>query len=98
MRGCVCAGRRGRDVSVADRFGPGRHYWRSASPMAPVAAFFVRTAPVDVVFDMTTGFVIPTTGQPVRIRAAGSLQVRCADPGLLIAQFVGLPFDHVNDG
>ena len=26
-------------------------------------------------------FVIPTTGQPVRLRASGSLQVRCTDPG-----------------
>jgi hypothetical protein len=34
----------------------------------------------------------------VRLRAVGSMQVRCADPGLLIAQFVGLPFDQVNDG
>ncbi|MFN0251673.1 MAG: hypothetical protein ACKV2T_32655 [Kofleriaceae bacterium] len=56
------------------------------------------TAPVDVNFDMVTGFVIPTTGQPVRLRATGSLQVRCADPGLLVAQFVGLPFDSVNEG
>jgi hypothetical protein len=58
----------------------------------------VLTAPVEVSFDMVTGFVIPATGQPVRLRATGSLQVRCADPGLLIAQFVGLPFDSVNDG
>jgi hypothetical protein len=63
-----------------------------------VSAYFVLTAPVEVSFDMTTMFLIPTTGQPVRLRANGSLQVRCADPGLLIAQFVGLPFDHVNDG
>ena len=28
----------------------------------------------------------------------GSLQVRCVDPGLLVAQFVGLPFDSINDG
>ena len=27
-----------------------------------------------------------------------ALQVRCTDPGLLIAQFVGLPFDAVNEG
>jgi hypothetical protein len=47
---------------------------------------------------MMTMFIIPATGQPVRLRAVGSLQVRCADPGLLIAQFVGLPFDHVNEG
>jgi len=83
---------------VGDRLGPGRHHWRTPSPMHPVAAFFVLTAPVEASFDMTTSFVIPTTGQPVRLRAVGSLQVRCVDPGLLIAQFVGLPFDNVNDG
>jgi hypothetical protein len=83
---------------VGDRLGPGRHRWRTPDPTRPVAAFFVLTAPVEVAFDMTTLFLIPSTGQPIRIRAAGSMQVRCADPGLLIAQFVGLPFDHVNDG
>ncbi len=83
---------------VGDRLGPGRHRWRTPDPTRPVAAFFVLTAPVEVNFDMVTGFVIPSTGQPVRLRATGSLQVRCADPGLLIAQFVGLPFDSVNEG
>src|SRR5688572_31006978 len=66
--------------------------------MRPVSAYFVLTAPVEVSFDMITQFVMPTNGQPVRVRAVGSMQVRCMDPGLLIAQFVGLPFDHVNDG
>lgn len=83
---------------VGDRLGPGRHRWRTPDPTRPVMAFFVLTAPVEVNFDMVTGFVIPTTGQPVRLRATGSLQIRCADPGLLIAQFVGLPFDAVNEG
>jgi hypothetical protein len=83
---------------VGDRLGPGRHLWRTPDPTRPVSAFFVLTAPVEVSFDMTTMFIIPSTGQPVRVRANGSLQVRCTDPGLLIAQFVGLPFDHVNDG
>src|SRR4051794_8969933 len=83
---------------VGDRLGPGRHRWRSPSPMQPVSAFFVLTSPVEVSFDCATQFVIPTTGQPVRLRGTGSLQVRCSDPALLIAQFVGLPFDHVNDG
>lgn len=83
---------------VGDRLGPGRHIWRTPDPMRPVSAFFVLTAPVEVSFDMMTIFLIPATGQPVRLRAVGSLQVRCADPGLLIAQFVGLPFDHVNEG
>ena len=83
---------------VGDRLGPGRHRWRTPDPMRPVAAFFVLTAPVEVSFDMTTSFVIPTSGQPVRLRATGSLQVRCQDPALLVAQFVGLPFDSVNEG
>lgn len=83
---------------VGDRLGPGRHRWRTPDPSRPVSAFFVLTAPVEVSFDMTTLFLIPTTGQPIRLRANGSLQVRCVDPGLLIAQFVGLPFDRVNDG
>jgi hypothetical protein len=83
---------------VGDRLGPGRHRWRTPDPMRPVSAYFVLTAPVEVSFDMITQFLIPATGQPVRIRASGSLQVRCMDPGLLVAQFVGLPFDCVNDG
>jgi hypothetical protein len=83
---------------VGDRLGPGHHRWRTPDPTRPVGAFFVLTAPVEVSFDMTTMFVIPMTGLPVRLRANGSLQVRCVDPGLLIAQFVGLPFDRVNDG
>ena len=66
--------------------------------MRPVSAYFVLTAPVEVSYDMITQFVVPTTGQPVRLRANGSLQVRCTDPALLVAQFVALPFDTVNDG
>ncbi|MEO6776276.1 MAG: hypothetical protein ABI467_25210 [Kofleriaceae bacterium] len=76
----------------------GRHRWRTPDPMRPVSAFFVLTAPVEVSFDMVTMFLLPPTGQGVRLRAIGSLQVRCTDPSLLIAQFVGLPFDAVNDG
>ncbi|CAN5751653.1 hypothetical protein BH11MYX3_BH11MYX3_16040 [soil metagenome] len=83
---------------VGDRLGPGRHRYRTPDPTRPVAAFFVLTAPVEVGFDLITTFMIPATGQPVRLRASGSLQVRCGDPGLLVAQFVGLPFDSVNDG
>jgi hypothetical protein len=83
---------------VGERLGPGRHRWRTPDPQRPTSAFFVLTAPVEVSFDMTTGFVMPMNGMPVRLRASGSLQVRCADPGLLIAQFVGLPFDAVNEG
>jgi hypothetical protein len=83
---------------VGDRLGPGRHRWRTPDPMRPVAAFFVLTSPVEVSFDLVTSFLIPMNGLPVRLRAVGSIQVRCADPGLLIAQFVGLPFDSVNEG
>jgi hypothetical protein len=83
---------------VGDRLGPGRHMWRTPDPSRPVSAFFVLTAPVEVSFDMMTMFLIPAVGMPVRLRASGSLQVRCSDPGLLVAQFVGLPFDSVNEG
>lgn len=83
---------------VGDRLGPGRHLWRTPDPSRPSGAFFVLTAPVEVSFDMLTSFIIPSTGQGVRLRASGSLQVRCSDPGLLVAQFVGLPFDSVNEG
>ncbi|MEO8840624.1 MAG: hypothetical protein ABI591_21945 [Kofleriaceae bacterium] len=83
---------------VGDLLNVGRHRWRTPDPMRPVHAFFVLTAPVEVSFDMVTMFMLPTTGEGIRLRATGSLQVRCTDPGLLIAQFVGLPFDAVNDG
>jgi hypothetical protein len=83
---------------VGNLLNVGRHRWRTPDPMRPVHAFFVLTAPVEVSFDMVTLFLLPTTGEGVRLRATGSLQVRCTDPGLLIAQFVGLPFDAVNDG
>ncbi|HEY5926613.1 MAG TPA: hypothetical protein VIV11_33225 [Kofleriaceae bacterium] len=83
---------------VGDRLGPGRHRWRTPDPMRPVSAYFVLTAPVEVSFDMITQFMLPSSGHAVRIRAQGSLQVRCMDPALLVAQFVGLPFDSVNDG
>jgi hypothetical protein len=83
---------------VGDRLGPGRHRWRTPDPTRPVSAYFVLTAPVEVSFDMITQFIMPANGQPVRLRATGSLSVRCMDPALLVAQFVGLPFDAVNDG
>jgi hypothetical protein len=84
--------------TVGDKLGPGRHAWRTPAPGKPTSAYFVLTGPVEAPFDMTTGFVLPATGAQVRIRAAGSLLVRCADPGLLVAQFVGLPFERINDG
>src|SRR5215813_8179523 len=68
---------------VGDRLGPGRHMWRSPDPMRPVSAYFVLSQPVEVSFDLSTQFMILTTGQAVRLRAVGSLQVRCADPALL---------------
>src|SRR5450432_2823256 len=83
---------------VGDRLGPGRHAWRTPQPGKPTNVYFVLTGPVEAPFEMTSGFVMPSTGQLVRLRAAGSLLVRCADPSLLVAQFVGLPFDRVNDG
>jgi hypothetical protein len=83
---------------VSERLGPGRHRWRTPDPTRPTGAYFVLTVPVEVSFDMTTSFMLPSNGMPVRLRGTGSLQVRCGDPALLIAQFVGLPFDHVNDG
>lgn len=84
--------------SIGDRLGPGRHQWRTPDPQRPTNAYFVLTGPVEASFDMMTVFVIPTTQQPVRLRAQGSLLAQCLDPAMLVAQFVGLPFDHVNDG
>ena len=83
---------------IGDRLGPGRHRWRTPDPAKPTNAYFVLTGPVEAPFDMMTTFVIPTTQQPVRLRAQGSMLVRCIDPSLLISQFVGLPFDNINDG
>jgi hypothetical protein len=84
--------------TVGDKLGPGRHAWRSPDPSKPAGAFFVLTAPVEVPFDMMTSFVVPSTQQPVRLRAAGSVLVRTGDPGLLVAQFVGLPVENLNAG
>ncbi|MBP8810027.1 MAG: hypothetical protein KBG48_15625 [Kofleriaceae bacterium] len=84
--------------AVNGLLGPGRHQWQSPEPGKPLAVYFVLTGPVDVDFDMVTSFTPPTTGLPVTLRASGSVLVRVADPGMLIAQFVGLPFDRVNDG
>ena len=83
---------------VGDQLGPGRHAWRTPQPGKPTNAYFVLTGPVEAPFDMTSGFVLPTNGATVRLRATGSMLVRCADPALLVAQFVGLPFDKLNDG
>jgi hypothetical protein len=84
--------------AVAGLLGPGRHAYQSPDPSKPVAIYFVLTGPVEIPFDMVSQFSVPGTGAPVAVRATGSVIVRVADPGLLIAQFVGLPFDRVNDG
>lgn len=83
---------------VGQHLGPGRHTWRTPDPSKPSNAYFVLTGPVETDFDVMTSFVIPSTQQPVRLRAQGSLLVRCADPVVLISQFVGLPFDNINAG
>ncbi len=84
--------------TVGERLGPGRHRWRSPDPARPVAAYFVSFGAVDVEFDMITRFTLPVTGQPIWIRSSGSVLVRCSDPGVLVAQFIGLPFDALDDG
>jgi hypothetical protein len=84
--------------AVAANLGPGRHTWQSPDPSKPTAIYFVLTGPVQVEFDMMTQFPLPGPGQMVMLRAQGSVLVRVADPALLIAQFVGLPFERVNDG
>ncbi|HUQ05112.1 MAG TPA: hypothetical protein VM261_21565 [Kofleriaceae bacterium] len=84
--------------AVAANLGPGRHTWQSPDPSKPTAIYFVLTGPVEVEFDMMTQFPMPGSGQLVMLRAQGSVLVRVADPALLIAQFVGLPFVRVNEG
>jgi hypothetical protein len=88
---------------VGDQLGPGRHHWRTPDPSRPTSVYFVRQTPVEVAFDMATTFLLPApaAGAPpprVRLLASGAVQISCADPSLLVAQFVGLPFDSVNDG
>ncbi len=84
--------------AVGGMLGPGRHQWQSPEPGKPLAVYFVLTGPVEVPFDMVTGFVLPGTATQITVRASGSVLVRVGDPGMLIAQFVGLPFDRVNAG
>lgn len=84
--------------SVGDQLGPGRHVWHSPDPTKPVSVYFVLTGPVDVPFDMMAQFTMPSNGHVVAFRVQGSVLVRVSDPGLLVAQFVGLPFARVNDG
>jgi hypothetical protein len=84
--------------TIGDRLGPGRHLWRTPDPTRPVSVYFVSHGSVDVEFELITRFQLPATNQPIQIRAAGSVLVRCGDPGVLIAQFIGLPFDSIDDG
>jgi hypothetical protein len=84
--------------AVAANLGPGRHTWHSPDPTKPTAIYFVLTGPVEVAFDMMTQFPMPGSGLLMMLRAQGSVLVRVADPALLIAQFVGLPFERVNAG
>lgn len=84
--------------AVAANLGPGRHTYHSPDPSKPTVVYFVLTGPVQVEFDMIAQFAMPASGQSVMLRAQGSVLVRVADPALLVAQFVGLPFDRVNDG
>lgn len=84
--------------TIGDRLGPGRHIWRTPDPTRPVHAYFVSHGSVDVEFEMLTRFQLPGNAQPIQIRAHGSVLVRCGDPGVLIAQFIGLPFDSIDDG
>jgi hypothetical protein len=83
---------------VGNRLGPGQHHWRTPDPMRPSTAYFVSTCPTEVDFDLVTSFPMPLTMQPVRVRAMGALTVRCADPAMLVAQFVGLPFYDIDRG
>ena len=84
--------------AVGDRLGPGRHNWQSPEPSKPVSVYFVLTAPVQVPFAMRIEFPLPNAGHSVTLFAQGTVLVQAADPGLLIAQFVGLPFARVNEG
>src|SRR5690606_18087830 len=84
--------------AVGANLGPGHHSWTSPDPTKPTVIYFVLTGPVEVAFDMMTQFPMPGSGQMVMLRAQGSVLVRVADPALLVAQFVGLPFDRVNEG
>lgn len=84
--------------AVGANLGPGRHTWTSPDPSKPTAIYFVLTGPVEVAFDMMTQFPMPGSGQMTMVRAEGSVLVRVADPAMLVAQFVGLPFERVNEG
>lgn len=84
--------------TIGDRLGPGRHMWRTPDPSRPVHAYFVSHGSVDVEFELITRFQLPATAQPIQIRCGGSVLIRCGDPAVLIAQFIGLPFDSIDDG
>lgn len=84
--------------TIGETLGPGRHRWLCPAPQFPALAYFVRTAPIHVSFDMSTMFVLPGSGQSIRVAASGTLQARCSDVNTLIAQVVALPTDALNEG
>lgn len=84
--------------AVGETLGPGRHRWRNPDVSRPAAAYFVLTSSVEVPFDMVTRFMLPATREPIALRASGAVMVRCAEPAVLVAQFVGLPVDDINGG
>jgi hypothetical protein len=84
--------------AVGETLGPGRHRWRNPDVSRPAAAYFVLTSSVEVPFDMVTRFMMPATREPISLRVSGAVMVRCAEPAVLVAQFVGLPVDDINGG
>lgn len=84
--------------AVGETLGPGHHRWRNPDLARPAAAFFVLTSAVEVEFDLVTRFMLPVTREPVALRATGALMIRCSQPAVLVAQFVGLPLDDINGG
>ena len=81
--------------AVAGLLGPGHHQYLSPEPGKPLSVYFVLTGPVEVPFDMVSHFALPGTVQQITVRATGSVLVRVADPGMLIAQFGRIP--HVGE-
>lgn len=84
--------------TVGETLGPGQHRWRNPDLTRPAAAFFVLTSAVEVEFDLVTRFMLPATRAPVALRATGAVMIKCSQPAVLVAQFVGLPLDDINGG
>ena len=64
----------------------------------PTSIYFVLTSSVEVPFDAISSFMVPMTQQGITLRATGTIAVRCREPAMLVAQFVGLPFDDLDGG